>query len=92
MIDIGKLSVQLSYHLKWDREQPKPVVDENGETHEQQRYEKFSISNSIDDFVFMCFLVGIWLIICGLDYFAETLKDCLRGVGTVGWRYSSRHR
>jgi 5'-3' exoribonuclease 1 len=90
LIDIGKLSVLLSYHLKWDREQPAPTINENPDeqTSEviQERYEKFSISNSIDDFVFMCFLVGNDFVptiptLAILDGGIDSMIDTYRNVG-----------
>jgi 5'-3' exoribonuclease 1 len=102
LIDIGKLSTQLAYHLKWDREQPKPVLnngdgsdggDGDGDELEYtipKKYERFSISNSIDDFVFMCFLVGndfvptiptLAILDGGIDSMIDTYKMVGRSYG-----------
>jgi 5'-3' exoribonuclease 1 len=62
LVDIGLLSTQISYHLKWDRERPHVDLENTDcdveSVVQSVQYEKFSNNNSIDDFVFMCFLVG----------------------------------
>lgn len=92
LIDIGKLGTQLSYHLKWDRDRP-PVKETKGQDadgektiYEVNAYEKFSNTAAIDDFVFMCFLVGNDFVptiptLAILDGGIDSMIDTYRAVG-----------
>ena len=89
LIDIGKLGMQLSYHLKWDRDTPavKETKDQAGSIkYEVNKYEKFSNTTAIDDFVFMCFLVGNDFVptiptLAILDGGIDSMIDTYRAVG-----------
>ena len=87
LIDIGKLGTQLIYHLKWDRDPPPLKISPEGEAQEVPTpYEKYSNATAIDDFVFMCFLVGNDFVpttptLAILDGGIDSMIDVYRNVG-----------
>ena len=109
LIDIGKLSTRLAFHLKWDREEVLRDVDKNNneasesnsseldlestplqsevsKLEPKKTIEKFSQNNAIDDFIFMCFLVGNDFVpniptLAILDGGIESMIDVYQNVG-----------
>lgn len=112
LIDIGKLSTRLAFHLKWDREEVLRDVDkknneefessesnsseesesnsseelESNSSEPKKTIEKFSQNNAIDDFIFMCFLVGNDFVpniptLAILDGGIESMIDVYQNVG-----------
>jgi 5'-3' exonuclease len=115
LIDIGKLSTRLAFHLKWDRDEVLRDVDKNNNesnssesnssestssesnssesnssesnsSEPKKTIEKFSQNNAIDDFIFMCFLVGNDFVpniptLAILDGGIESMIDVYQNVG-----------